>query len=291
MAVKFFGQYLVEKGVVTRETLLKAVELQESVNLSFGDIALSMEFLSRQDIERVNQAQRSEDLRFGDMAVKLGLLTQERMQQVLTKQKNGHLYIGEALVKVGGLDEAELIQYLAEFKADQAPYITERVTIPAGVPHPEIWEMAADLTYKMLTRIARLTFRPEPCRVAGSLAESDVTATIRFNGDINACYIFAVSRGVRARIAAAILDEADVGHEPQEVLNDTVMEFINVVCGNIAAKAAQLGKALDISPPEIVNPGGMEAQAGQVGIIFPICLSDGERAELAIFTNSVKGEG
>lgn len=282
MAVKFFGQYLVEKGVVSRETLLKAIELQESVNLNFGDIALSLGFLSKVDIERVNQAQRTEDLRFGDMAFKMGLLTQEKLQQVLTKQKNGHLYIGEALVKVGGLSEAELVRHLEEFKADQAPYITERVTMPAGVPNPEIWEMTADLTYKMLTRVARLTFRPGPCRAADSLNKQEVTATIDFIGDITARYIFTVSGGVRARIAAAILNEASVEKEPEEVLDDTVMEFVNVVCGNIAAKAAQLGRTMDITPPEMVRgKGSIEAPAG--GIIFPICLAEGEDAELAIF--------
>ena len=87
MAVKFFGQFLVEKGVVTREVLLQAIELQESVNLSFGATAMAMGLLTEADIEKVHNAQRCEDLRFGDMAVKLELLTADQMQQVLTRQR------------------------------------------------------------------------------------------------------------------------------------------------------------------------------------------------------------
>ena len=103
MAVMFFGQYLVEKGVVSREVLLQAIELQESVNLSVGAVAISMGLLTEADVERINQAQRTEDLRFGDMASKLGLLNQEQFQQVLTKQKNNYHPVPTAGDRIGGL--------------------------------------------------------------------------------------------------------------------------------------------------------------------------------------------
>src|SRR6266702_8142669 len=104
MAVMFFGQYLVEKNIVSREHLLQAIELQDAVNLSVGATAVAMGILTEVDVERINQAQRSEDLRFGDLAVKLGLLIDEQFQQVLARQKSSHLYIGEALVRVGGIN-------------------------------------------------------------------------------------------------------------------------------------------------------------------------------------------
>lgn len=199
MAVKFFGQFLVEKGVVSRETLLQAIELQESVNLSFGATSLAMGILTEADIERIHNAQRIEDLRFGDMAVKLGLLTSEQMMQVLTRQKNTHLYIGEALVKVGSFQADELPKYLEEFKADQAQYATDTVVIPTGVSEPKIWEMVADLSYKMLTRVALLVFRPEPCFVADRVPAMDVYATMDFTGDISGRYFMGVTAATQKK--------------------------------------------------------------------------------------------
>lgn len=284
MAVKFFGQFLVEKGVVTREVLLQAIELQESVNLSFGATAMAMGLLTEADIEKVHNAQRCEDLRFGDMAVKLELLTADQMQQVLTRQKNGHLYIGEALVKVGGLSADDLPRYLDEFKADQAQYATDTVSIPAGLANPNIWEMVVDLSRKMLTRVALLTFRPEPCFVANRLPRKDVYAAMDFSGDVSGCYLMGVSTDAQARIARAILKEANVDEEPKEVLDDTVMEFINVVCGNIAAKAAQLGKSIEIAPPRIVEASdGIVPPADHLCLCFPACLAEGDHVELAVF--------
>ena len=284
MAVKFFGQFLVEKGLVTREKLLEAIELQDRTNLKFGEMALTMGLINDADVERVHDAQRSEDLRFGDMTVKLGILSEEHMKQVLTRQKNNHLYIGEALVQVGALQQDQVPGLLDQFKADQAPYMVDRVEIPAGVPDAEVWEMAADLTYKMLTRVANLEFRPAPCQMVDSLPSADVVAAMDFSGSVTARYLIAVPSKVQTEIAKAILKEEDVSTEPKEVLDDTVMEFINIVCGNIAAKGAQLGRTMEISPPWLIEkPNELSVPEGQVGLLLPVHLASGGQAAVALF--------
>lgn len=288
MAVKFFGQFLVELGAVNREQLLEAVDLQERVNLKFGEMALSMKLITEADIERVHAAQRSEDLRFGDMAVKLGIISDDEMKQVLTKQKNTHLYIGEALVQIGAITAEELPGLLQAFKDDQAQYVTEKVLIPEGFPFPDLCEVTADLTYKMLTRVAGLSYRAGHCAVTGSIATNDVMASIDFTGQFGFTYLLCVSNATRDAMARAILVEEDVSGESIEVLEDSVMEFINIVAGNVAAKAAQLGKSTDLLPPVIVKPEGpgYDIPEGQVGLLFPIYLSDGEHAELVIILKS-----
>jgi CheY-specific phosphatase CheX len=283
MAVMFFGQYLVEKGIVSSDYVRQAIELQESVNLSVGETAVKLGLLTDADVERINRAQRTEDLRFGDMAIKLGVLTDDQFQQILATQKKNHLYIGEAIVKVGGLKETDLERYLAEFKADQARYATDRVVIPAGVANADVWELFADLTYKMLTRVGRLTFHPEPCVVVDRLPAFPVAAAMDFSGDLHGTYIFAASTAVQKKIAKAILNEESVDDEEQEVLDDTVMEFINVVLGNIAAKGGQLGKSIEITPPRLQElSAGLSAPAGQTCLYFAVSLADGDRAALAI---------
>lgn len=283
MPVMFFGQFLVERGIIPRHTLLRAIELQESMNLSFGETAIAMGFLENKQVERIQQAQRGEDLEFGDMAVRLGILTEDQKMQVETRQKNDHLYIGEALVTIGAFNDAELRHHLDEFKAGQAPYHTDRVTIPLGVPMPEMWSMIADLSFKMITRVAHLTFRPEPCRVVNQLPKNDVITIMDFVGDLNGSYIFATSYSIQKKVAQAILGEEHVAHEPQEVLDDTVMEFANIVCGNFVAKAAQMGKMIEISPPRMLDGSeGIDVPEGEMGLLFPLLMASSGRAELAL---------
>ena len=283
MAVKFFGQFLVEKGAISAEALLAAVELQEVTNLKFGEQALRMGLLSEAEVERVHDAQRGEDCRFGDMAVKLGLLGESQMQEVLTRQKNSHLYLGEALVQVGALSEEGLAPLLEAFKKDQAPYLTDGVTVPEGVALGEVWAMTADLTLKMLVRVVELSLRPAPARLVRELPLGEVVASMSFSGSVRGRYLLGVTPAVREAIARALLKEENVSEEPPEVLDDTVMEFVNIVCGNVAAKAAQLGKTLEIAPPELIRPAApIPVPAGQQGLLFPVLLAGGEQIALGL---------
>lgn len=285
MAVKFFGQFLIEEGAITRQSLLQAIDLQEKTNLKFGDMVIEMSLMTTAEAARVHRAQRSEDLLFGDMAVKLGYLTDDQVQQVLSRQRNNHLYIGEALIKVGALSEAGLETYLQQFKQDQVPYISEKIEIPAAVPHRPIWEMVADLTYKMLTRVAGMSFRTGPCTVIDKLPKRPIIAEMGFSGEVSARYLLSVSESTRNLVAKAILNEETVENEDVEILDDSVKEFVNIVCGNIVAKAAQLGHSIDITPPEMRQDGasGVDVPMGHTGLMFPIYLTDGEVFELTIF--------
>lgn len=286
MAVKFFGQYLVEKGLVSREKLLEALELQETTNLKFGEMALAMGLLTEDDIERVHRAQFSNDMRFGDIALKIGILTDAQVQQVLTRQQNSYLYIGQALVEVGALEKTELEKYLKDFQQDQAPYRVDRIAIPADVPRPDVWEIAADLTFKMLTRVAQLAYRVEQCRQIERLMPNHVVAAISLTGAVQARFFLSASEEIQHTIARAILKEENVSDEPMEVLDDTVTEFLNVIAGNVAAKAAQRGYKIEIDPPDVMHPDTpLDVPDGHVGLLFPIHASTGERIEMALFIN------
>jgi len=284
MAVKFFGQFLVERGVVSREKLLEAVELQESRNLKLGEMALDMGYVTPADIQRAHNAQLSKDMRLGDLLVSMGILTNAQLHDVITHQKNSHLYIGEALVLVNALSSAQLQQQLEAFKEDQAEYITNGIELPDGLPNVPILEMMADLTFKMITRVLHLQYRIGKCECVSNVKPNHMFAAMPINGDVEAAYILSVSTGLQKTIARAILHEEDVESEPAEVLEDTVMEFINIVCGNVAAKASQIGKILNIEPPQTLEEPqkGLEIPAGYQAISFPIHIGEGEQMELVI---------
>jgi CheY-specific phosphatase CheX len=283
MAVKFFGQFMIEKGLITSEQLLKAIALQDSTNLQFGELAKQMGFITDTDIERVHDTQRKEDMPFGDLSVNLGIITAEQLKEVLTKQKNSHLFIGEALIRTGAVKAEDLPKHLDAFKTDQAPYIVERVAIPAGVPGHTLVEIAVDLTCKMLSRIANLNFRPGQCIMMQRLEENDIVAEMKMSGAIGASYLLSISRNIRSSIAMAILKEEDVSKESEDMLNDAVMEFVNIVCGNVAAKAAQIGKTIDIAPPKIVDgKGGLPVPDKNAGLLFPIYVAEG-KIEVGMF--------
>lgn len=284
MAVKFFGQFLVEQGVVNREALLGAIELQDKNNLKLGEMALAMGLITPDEIERAHNVQMSKDMKLGDILLKMGCLTPAQLDEIITRQKSTHLYIGEALVQLGSLTGDELQKQLDLFKADQAKYVSNGIELPITSANNKIWEMTADLTYKMITRVLDLQFRPGKCEVVTAIPSGFMLAALDFFGDIEAKYLISVSEGLQKSIAKAILSEESVDHEPIEILEDTVMEFINVVCGNAAAKASQMGIMININPPVTVHPSvdNLAIPVGQTALRFPIYIEDGEMMELIL---------
>jgi CheY-specific phosphatase CheX len=285
MAVKFFGQFLVENSFVSREALLQAIDLQEHKNLKFGEMAISTGLVTREEIERAHNAQMSRDLKLGDLLVETGILTQSQLNGIVTRQQNTHLYIGEALVQVGAITSDQLHQHLDAFKKDQAPYVSERIELPAGIANGLVWEMVADLTYKMITRILGLPFRPGKCQTVPTVDANFMMAAMDLSGDLEARYIISVSEGLQKEIARTILREGSVDGETVEVLDDTVMEFVNVVCGNVAAKASQMGKILNINPPVALHlpSTGLQVPSGSIALSFPIHVGENDKMELVLF--------
>ncbi|MEI6207751.1 MAG: chemotaxis protein CheX [Desulfuromonadales bacterium] len=284
MAVKFFGQFLVEKNIVTRDDLIKAIDLQDKKNLKLGEMAVFMGYITQTDIERAHNAQMSKDMKLGDLLVEMGYLTLTQLNDVITRQKNSHLYIGEALIQVGALAADKLPQHLSDFKADQAQYVSHGIELPITIANNTIWEMTADLTYKMITRVLDLQFRPGKCSLITTIETNFMVAAMDFSGDVEARYLISVSSGLQKIIARSILHEESVENEPSEVLEDTVMEFVNVVCGNVAAKASQMGVIMNINPPVTIRPpaAGMSVPAGHAALSFPIHIVDGEKMSLIL---------
>ena len=285
MAVKFFGQFLVEKGAVSREALLKAIDLQEQKNLKLGEMALLMAYITQSDIDRAHNAQYSKDTRLGDLLVEMGLLTLNQLNEVIARQKNTHLYIGEALVLVNALTNEDLLRHLEAFKADQAMYVSDRIELPAGISNSSTWEIVADLTYKMITRVLDIQFKPGKSHIVpNTIASNFMMAAMDLSGDVEARYLLSVSEGLQKTIAKAILREKNVDDEPVDVLEDTVMEFVNVVCGNVAAKASQMGTTMDINPPVTIHPpvAGLPVPVGCTALCFPIYVGEGEIMEMIL---------
>lgn len=284
MAVKFFGQFLVEQGIVTSEALLDAINLQDKNNLRLGEMAVAMGLLNPADIQRAHNAQMSKDMKLGDLLVEMGFLTLVQLNDVVTRQKNTHLYIGEALVQVGSLTNNELQKHLDAFKADQAQYVSNGIELPITSANSKIWEMTADLTYKMITRVLDLQFRPGKCTLATAIAPNFMLAAMDLSGDVEARYLISVSEVLQKSIAKAILSETSVDDEPAEVLEDTVMEFVNVICGNVAAKASQMGVIMNINPPVTIHPpaNGLPIPDGHTALCFPIHIGGGDTMEMIL---------
>jgi len=281
MGIQFFGEFLLDRWVITRGQLLEALELQEYRNLKFGALAVQRGFLRPEQVEAINDLQRGTDRRFGDLALEKSWMSQEQVREIITLQKNSYLYLGEALLELGHVTEDVLERELAIFQEEQSRYNLEAVPVPPGVSGAELIAACVDLTRKLMLRVAGMLAKAgEP--ILASPGMPDVARQLDFHLTIAVAlgarppvrYLLSVSSEVAVTIATRILKE-DATRESEEVVEDAVREFCNNVCGNAVAKMSQRGVELELGPPEALA-GIPELEAGAKAVIYPLKVSGGE---------------
>ncbi|MCK4503312.1 MAG: chemotaxis protein CheX [Desulfuromonadales bacterium] len=283
MAIKFFGQFLIDKKIISKLELLDAIELQEKNNLRFGDLIIKMGLMKQEQRNLILEAQRHEDLQFGEMAVQLGILSPAQVQQVLDKQRSEHLFIGEALVKLRFISNKQLERCLVDFKQSQNTTANtgNKIIIPDGVCHRPIWEIVTDMTCKMLTRIAGVTLQTGLCTVTNAIPPRPLAIKMELSGLTSASLLLTVSAETIAYLANALLKRDING---TETAHETVKNFVDIIGSNIVCKAAHFGYSIAITEAEISPQDNAKLNIPNEhnGLLLPIHFSDGETLELII---------
>jgi hypothetical protein len=287
MSMNFFGQYLVGKGSITAATLAKAVAMQESANRSFGQTAQLLGFLTSEEVSEINRLQRTQDLLSGDAAIQLGLLNKDQVLQILSHKEASHIFIGEALVKIGALDENRLRSFLDEFEKEQAIFRTNGLELPDGTPCPELCHIIGDTSHKMLSRIAKINFKPDTCELVNKIDGNSIAVLVDFSGDITARYYITFPLHIRKHIALAMISD-DHSHPDDPIglnrtINEIIVNFVTIVCDNIIAKAAQIGiRLVSINSEIIDHDEDVIIPASNIAVLFPVHLYTGEWIDVAL---------
>jgi len=116
----FFGEFMVQQGIIRKEELQKALDAQKYNTIPLGQLAVQEGFIRSKDLFRILSAQRKETrsgMSFGKLAVEMGYLTQDQIEDLLVLQTQTNELLGESLISLGFLDKGRLIQSLRAYRA------------------------------------------------------------------------------------------------------------------------------------------------------------------------------
>ncbi|MCK5378135.1 MAG: hypothetical protein KAJ78_01975 [Acidobacteria bacterium] len=157
MSSMFFGHYLLENGVIGREALLDAIEMQRRTNRSLPDIAVREGLLDQTKAEQIHAVFRVSNSSHEDLCISEGKLAANDVERLTRIQSAEWLRIGCALVKGGHLAETELATHLRTFNAIEA---TEQKTLDGDFNHLEESTIVRAITELTLRHVARMTGVP-----------------------------------------------------------------------------------------------------------------------------------
>jgi hypothetical protein len=115
-----FALYLKNKGVITAEQLVAALEEQLGSLVPIGQLALEENVLSPRDIFDVLQAQSdSPNERFGDLAVEMGLMSRNDLMRLLMIQSDRKRPITDILIEQGALTPQKAASEMTAYRRTQ----------------------------------------------------------------------------------------------------------------------------------------------------------------------------
>lgn len=114
----YFGNYLMEKGLITQAQFEEIMLKQQQTRVKLGLIAVSEKLLTAKQAEEINQLQKSMDRRFGDIAIEKGYLLEEEVTHLLNMQGNPYLQFVQVVTESAVLNADELSSHIEDFKKE-----------------------------------------------------------------------------------------------------------------------------------------------------------------------------
>lgn len=122
MYTQFFGNYLLEKGIITTEQLLDALREQSKVHLKLGTLAIHEGYMTAEEVDNVVIMQTHQDKKFGELAIEEQYLTEAQVNDLLNSQKPDYLLLGQVLIEKGILSNVQFENILIEYQSENELY-------------------------------------------------------------------------------------------------------------------------------------------------------------------------
>jgi hypothetical protein len=219
--VRFFGDFLIERGIAARADVSAAARRMREVNQTLAAMAQERGWLTQVQVEQIHTRQLARGRVWGEQAVELGLLEPAQVVRLLADQRARHIRLGEALLERGAISRPALERALAEFAEERALAGATGRRLPESLgrcaPALHVLEHFSALT----VRIARVQTRLGAAQEWKGAADHEYRARIRLAG--RDPLELGIASGADF---AAVLAEGWLGLEPDQLEHAPLLELV-----------------------------------------------------------------
>ncbi len=257
MFSQLFGNYLVEKKIISSEDYKAAIEQQLAVRVKLGTIAIADGLLTEEEVASINKMQMQFDKRFGDIAVEKGMLTADQINTLLKKQGNPYMQFIQVLMEASKLTATVLEKTLAAFQKEHGfsdndmealkqDDIDSLIPIFAFSAKPHVTDLAG-LVARNINRFISRNFYVGKIQHVDSLAYTCLAGQKTVGKD-SVYLAFAEEKGEDSfsLIAANISGKEHTAGSADAF--DAVCEFVNINSGLFASELSEKEIEMDMEP-------------------------------------------
>lgn len=269
MFSQFFGNYLLNKGKLTKDQFTSCMEYMRANRVKLGLIAESEGLLTREQANELNQLQMKSDKRFGDLAVEKGYLTDSDISHLLQQQGNPYLIFVQALEDNKIMNRDEVSGLISDFQKSSGLTLTALESIkngdfdrllPAFVDtDKEEYLPFMALALRNIVRFVSSYIRIDKVKRVKSYSAKYIgyqKTTGAYEGFLG----FASDDDAILTIANGYAGE--FFEKPDEDAMDSICEFVNCINGLHATELSYKEIAIDMLPPEFMFDGTIDDASG-----------------------------
>ena len=253
MNTKLFGQYLLEKGYVTRDQLLRGLAEQRASTRTLGDLAVAVGMLRVRDVDaiQIRQVQMGEP--FSQAAVNLGLLTEKQIADLLHPHSAERLLLGQILLTFGYLGPKSLEEALAGHDAESVEDDTSILRYFPGSDLVDLGPAALAAMRAVFQQVLQgpVSFQPIPAVKAIS-AGQEVWSQIVRGGGRTFVLALQASQAEAVRVAGNVLGMPIESFD--DLARDAMNEFLNIVTGHVCVNLDTSAGRITAAPPLSADP-------------------------------------
>ncbi|PKM93500.1 MAG: hypothetical protein CVU84_15080 [Firmicutes bacterium HGW-Firmicutes-1] len=281
----FFGNYILNKGLVSAEDLSSVLKNQKEVRLKLGVLAINSGFMNATQVQEIHELQALKDKRFGELAIEKNYLSQEQLDLILQQQKSEHLILAQALIDENLMSmstfEKELLEYKAAHSLTDEQFDALKdgnvdIVVNAFLSFDDtelahVYREYVSLIFKNIIRFIDSDVRIEEAQTITSM-QSPFMFTQKITGEMEMITSIAGDSETLIAFAGKYADEAFT--EMDDYAKDSIGEFLNLHNGLFTVNMSNIGVELDLTVQ--TNQENATLKADKIFYRIPFYLSFGE---------------
>lgn len=281
MFTQFFGNYLLNKGLVDTKQLADALAVQKETRPRLGVLAINAGYMTAEQVDLVHAEQQRVDKRIGDIACDMGFMTHDQVEELLSSQGAAHLQLGQALVNSGAMTNASFADALNSYKSENSlsdvdfkngnvdkidELIRKFYHFTDDSRSAYLTEYIA-LLFKNIIRFIGDDFTPlAPQKL--SQIKTELAAVQKITGDFSCTTVIDAPKkaylGFASRYAGEELTELD------EMAHASCGEFLNLHNGLFTVNVSnEMNTELKLQPQDYLENGDLSGDISVIPLVFP----------------------
>lgn len=266
MLTQFFGNYLLQKNIISSAQLMQALQHKNSTTSKLGALAVTAGYMTEAEVEDIHSMQTKYDKRFAELAIHMGYLTSQQAEELLATQKLGYVMLGNSIITLGFADENAIKEaicaYEKEFNLDPTnillagqDIIEQMVARFYGFDTDKEPNYARDYATLLIKNIIR--FIGSDCSLLSPMHKlPDITAPLSSYQDITGSFASAtsISGDIKSFIEFASRYAGQEFVDDDEFIKESVADFLNLHNGLFTVNVSNDYLVdLELKPPYTEN--------------------------------------